>query len=221
MILELPWAQKRMFWAFEKSIFCIFESFWVTKLKPFSGKVRQSAQNYLNKSMVIGSFLKMVLKRSWAQKDIFWALEKNIFWSFASFCVTKLKTFSGKVRESLQNYLNQNLVIGNFLENDFEGTFSSKANVLRFWTKHFPIFCKFYNDKVETIFWESEAKRSKLFKSKFGHTKVFRKMFWSYFELKNECSGRWKNGFFIFLQVFQWWSWKNLLEKCGKAFKTI
>ena len=163
----------------------------------------------------------MVLKPSWAQKDIFWPFGKNIFWSFASFCVTKLKTFSGKVRESLQNYRNQNLVIGNFLENDFEGTFSSKANVLRFWTKHFRNFCKFYNDKVETIFWESEAKRSKLFKSKFGHTKVFRKMFWSYFELKNECSGRWKNGFFIFLQVFQWWSWKNLLEKCGKAFKTI
>ena len=36
-------------------------------------------------------------------------------------------------------------------------------------------FCKFLSDEVETIFRESEAKRLKLFKSKFGHRKLLRK----------------------------------------------
>ena len=44
-------------------------------------------------------------------------------------------------------------------------TLSSKSKVLSVWKGHFPFFCKFLSDEVETIFWESEAKRSKLFKS--------------------------------------------------------
>ena len=41
----------------------------------------------------------------------------------------------------------------------------------------FQIFFRFLSDEVETIFWESKAKRSKLFKSKFGHRKLLRKAF--------------------------------------------
>ena len=41
-----------------------------------------------------------------------------------------LKSFSGEVRESFQSYLNQNLVIGIFLENGFEAIMSSKTHVL-------------------------------------------------------------------------------------------
>ena len=133
-----------MFWALENSIFPIFECFWVTKLKPFSGKVRQSVQNYLKKNMVIGSFLKMVLKLSWAQKHIFWAFEKNIFQFFASFWVTKLKPFSGKLRQNVQNYLNLNLVMRSFLEKGFEATLSSKANVLSVWKDHFFSFLQLF-----------------------------------------------------------------------------
>ena len=133
-----------------------------------------------------------------------WAFEKSIFQFFASFWVTKLKPFSGKVRQSVQNYLNQNLVIGSFLENGFEATLSSKTNVLSVWKEHFSVFCKFLSDEVETIFWESEAKCSKLFRSKFGHRKLLRKWFWSYLELKNECSERLKRAFFSFLQIFEW-----------------
>ena len=62
-------------------------------------------------------------------------------------------------------------------------------------------FCKFLIDKVETIFWESEAKCSKLFKSKFSHRKLVRKWFLSYIELKNKCSEHLKNAFFSFLQI--------------------
>ena len=112
--------------------------------------------------------------------------------------MTKLKPFSGKVRQSIQNYWNQNLIIGSFLENGFEATLSSKTNVVSVWKEHFSVFCKFLSDEVETIFWESEAKRSELFKSKFGHRKLLRKWFWSYLELKNECSERLKRAFQLF-----------------------
>ena len=58
MILKLLWAQKRMFWAFEKSIFrCFFSNYWVTKLKPFSRKVSQSERNCLNQNLAISSIL--------------------------------------------------------------------------------------------------------------------------------------------------------------------
>ena len=41
-----------------------------------------------------------------------------------------MKLFSGKVRQSKVNYLDQNLVVGSFLENGFEATLSSKSNIL-------------------------------------------------------------------------------------------
>ena len=41
-----------------------------------------------------------------------------------------MKLLSGKVRQSRVNYLDQNLVVGSFLENGFEATLSSKSNVL-------------------------------------------------------------------------------------------
>ena len=140
---------------------------------------------------------------------------------FANLWATKSKLFSGKARQSIQNYLNQNLVIGSFLENDFEATLSSKTNVLSVWKEHFSKFCKFLSDEVETIFRESETKRLKLFKSKFGRRKLLRKWFWSYLELKNECSERFKRAFFSVLQVFGWRSWNHFQGKWGKAFKTI
>ena len=73
----------------------------------------------------------------------------------------------------------------------------SKTNVLSIWKGKFSDFLKFFSVKVETIFWEIEAKHQKLFKSKFGHRKLFRKWFWSYIELKNQYCGRLKIGFFF------------------------
>ena len=152
---------------------------------------------------------------------MFWAFEKNIFQYFKNVWVTKLKPFSGKVRESVQNYLNQNLGVGSFLENGFEAILSSKTNVLSVWKKHFSIFCKFLSDEVKTIFRQSEARRSKLFKSNFGRRKFLRNWFWSYLELKNECSEPFKKAFFNILKMF-WWRSRNHFEgKWGKAFKII
>ena len=88
-----------------------------------------------------------------------WAFEKTIFKFFASLSVTKLKPFVGKVKQSVQNYLNLNMVIGSLLESGFKATLSSKANVLRVWKYHFSVFCNYLRDKGETIFREIEAKQ--------------------------------------------------------------
>ena len=163
----------------------------------------------------------MVLKLSWDQKRMFWTFEKGIFQFFGNFWVTKLKPFSGKVKESVQNYLNRNFVIGNYLGNGFEATLSSKTNVLNVWKGHFSVFWKFLSDEVKTIFWESEGKRSKLFKSKFGHKKLLRKWFRSYLELKNKCYERLKRAFFSFLQIFGWQSWNHFLGKRENVAKNF
>ena len=57
MVLRVPWTQKRKFWAFEKDIFPFFANFWVAKSKPFSGKMNQSVQKYLNQNLAIRNML--------------------------------------------------------------------------------------------------------------------------------------------------------------------
>ena len=132
-----------------------------------------------------------------------WIFENAIFTIFANFWAAKsTKLFSGKVRQSIQNYLNQNLVIGIFLENGFGASLSSKTSVVSVWKRHFTIFLKCLSDQVETIFWQSEAKCSNLFKSNFGHGKLLRKWFWRYIKLKNQCSGRLKRAFSVFCRFF-------------------
>ena len=69
--------------------------------------------------------------------------------------------------------------------------------------RHFSVFCYFLSDEVEIIYWESEAKRSEKFKSKFGQRKLLRKRFWSYLELKNECWECLKRAFFSFLEILR------------------
>ena len=150
-----------------------------------------------------------------------WTFEKSILQFFPSFWVTKFKLFSGKVRQGVKSYWNQNLVIRTFLENGFGTTLSSKTNLLSVWKKHFSVFCKFLSNEVETIFWESEAEYWNLLKSEFGHIKLLRKCLWSYLELENECSEGLKRAFFSFLQIFEWRSWNRFLGKRGNAAKTF
>ena len=96
----------------------------------------------------------MNLEQPWDQKRMFWWFEKSIFQIFGNFLVTKVKPFFGKVMQSVQDYLNQNLVIGSFLENDARATLTSKKNVPSIWTKHFSVFCEFLSDKIEAVLWE-------------------------------------------------------------------
>ena len=145
----------------------------MTKLKPFSEKVRQSVQNYLNQNLVKRRFLENGFQAPLSSKTnvlSVWKWYFLVFWKLLSQEVMK-------VRQSFKNCLNQNLIIGSFLENGFEAPLSSKTNLLSVWKGHFSLFCKFLSDQVETIFWESEANRSKLVTSKFGHNHIVRKLF--------------------------------------------
>ena len=54
---------------------------------------------------------------------------------------------------------------------------STKNNCLSVSRERYSAVFKFLSDEIESIFWESKAKRSKLFKSKFGHRKLLRKWF--------------------------------------------
>ena len=127
-----------------KRHFTIFWNVWVTKLKPFSGKVRQSVQTYLNQNLVTGSFLEYGFGATLSSKTNVLSVWKKHFSSFLQhFWVMKLKGFSGKVRESVKNCLNQILAMVNFLENDFEGTLSWKTNVLGVWKGLFLCFADF------------------------------------------------------------------------------
>ena len=133
----------------------------------------------------------------------------------------EVETVSWEVIQTVESYLNQNLVMGSFLEISFEATLRSKMNVLSVWKRHFSVFCKLLSDEVETVFSENEAKHSNILKPKVSHTKLLSKWFWSYLELKNECSERLKRAFFSFLQNFEWQIWSHFLGKWGKEFKAI
>ena len=83
-------------------------------------------------------------------------------------------------------------------------------------------YCEVLGDEVETTSWKSDAKRQKLFKLKFGYKKLLRKWFWSYSELKNECSERLKRAFFVvFFQIIEWQSWNHSLGKWAKVRETV
>ena len=152
----LAWPQKRILWAFEKGILQFFASFSVTKLKSLSGKVQQSVQTYLNQDLVTERFL------------------GNSFEATLRSRTNVVSVWKGRFSKSVKNYFNQNFVIARFLENGFKASLGSKRNVLSLWIVHFTAFCRFMRDQVETTFRESEATRSKLFKSKFAQTKFLR-----------------------------------------------
>ena len=57
MVLEVRSTKNWVFWGFEKSLIKLFANSWMITLKPFSGKVKQSVENYLNQNLVIGRFL--------------------------------------------------------------------------------------------------------------------------------------------------------------------
>ena len=68
----------------------------------------------------------------------------------------------GKVKKTIKSKFGHE----SFLENDFEATLRSKMNALSIWKGHFSVFSKVLSGEVETVFWESEAKWDKLFKSR-------------------------------------------------------
>ena len=166
-------------------------------------------------------YFRNLLKLPWSQKRIFWEFENEFLNFFAHFSVNKLKMFLGKARQSMQNCVNPKSDIENVLENGLETTLWSKADVLlNLWKRKFSVFCTFLSQEVEIAYCESKAKRSKVFESKVGHGKHFRKWFRSN-PVKPEYSEPLKRAFFRFLQIFEWRSWNHFQGKWGKTSETI
>ena len=128
MVLKLPWAQKRMFWAFEKGIFQLFANFWKDEVETVFRESEVKCSNLFkfgHKNILRKWFWSnLKLKNECSER-----LKSTFFSFFANFWVTKLKPFSGKVRQSDKNYLNQNLGITTFLGNSFGAALSSLTNV--------------------------------------------------------------------------------------------
>ena len=104
------------------------------------------------------------------------------------------------MRQNVQKYLNQNLVIRSFLENGFEGTLSSKRNVLSVWKGHFLVFCKFLGDEIEML----SGKASQSFQEQFNQKSVIGSFVENGFEAtlrsKTNVLAIWKGKFSVFLQ---------------------
>ena len=119
-----------MLWAFEKCILQFFASFWVTKLKPFSGKVKQSVENYLNQNLVIRSSLENGFEATLSSKTYVVSVSKGHFSVFWKFWVTKLKPFSGKSRQCCKNFFDKVYFVESILESDFQSLFDHSRQSL-------------------------------------------------------------------------------------------
>ena len=152
-----------MFWAFEKSIFQFFTNFWVAKLKPYSGNVTESVKNYLNQNLI------MALKLPWSQNKCSERLKRAFFQFFPN--------FGGESEAKRSSLFKSKFGHRKLLRKWFWSYLEPKKtkNILSVWKEHFSVFCTFLSDEVETVFWESEAKRLKLFESKFGDRKLLGK----------------------------------------------
>ena len=166
----------------KRAFFNFLQIFWVTKLKPFSGRCEARGSKLFKSKF---GHRKLLRKQSWSHLEVKHecseCLKKVFLVFFVNFWVTKLKLFSGKGRESVQNYLNQNLVTESVLENSFEAILISKTNVLSVWKGRFSVsktsitFCGkvcnvcylnvgrlIKNQKMKTglwnLFWENDTR---------------------------------------------------------------
>ena len=160
---------------FEISIvifFTFFINFWGTKLKPFPGKANQKQFKVCQRKY----FRNWIWNYLEVKNECSRRLTMDFSFFFSHFSVNKLKMFLGKARQSMQNCVNPKSDIENVLENGLETTLWSKADVLlNLWKRKFSVFCTFLSQEVEIAYCESKAKRSKVFESKVGHGKHFRK----------------------------------------------
>ena len=66
MVLEEPWALKRIFLAFKKGLFQFFANCWVTKVEPFLGKRDNATKTFSITSILFLSLYLITLdKRYW------------------------------------------------------------------------------------------------------------------------------------------------------------
>ena len=148
---------------------------------------------------------------------MFLEFKRSIFQFFANFWVTKLKPFFWESEAKRSKLFKLKFDDRNLLKKCFWSYLELENECSERLKRAFSAFCKFLSDEVETVFWKREAKRSRLFKWKFGHKNFLRKWFWRNLELKNECSELLKRAFLSFWQFFEWQSWNRFLGKWGKV----
>ena len=140
-----------MLWTFENSIFLVLRKLLSDEVETASLESESKLQKLFK-----SKFYHMKLLRKWSYLDLKNECSERL--NRANFWVTKLKPFSGKVRQSLQDQLNSKLVIGSFLENGFEATLRKKTKCSEHLERKIYSFLQFLSDEVETIFWESKVK---------------------------------------------------------------
>ena len=94
MVLKLPWAQKRIFWAFEKKV-------W-KPLKPFSWKVRLSVKIFLNQNLGIRTFFENGFEATLSSKTNVLSVWKEHFSVFGKFLSDKVETVYWEFEAMLQ-----------------------------------------------------------------------------------------------------------------------
>ena len=79
----------------------------------------------------------------------------------------------------------------------------------------FYLFASFWMTMLKPFF----GKRGKPLETVYLKRKHFRKWFWSYIQIKNECFECLQMEFFTFLQIFEWQSWNCFLGKASQRNK--
>ena len=147
MVLKLHWAQKRMFWAFEKGICQFFTNFWVTKLKLV--KIRNKLEPLRPFKFKVGQ-MKVFRKWFWnnlvIKNECSVHLEREIF-SFLQFLIYEVEAIFWESEAKFSKLSKSKFGHMKLLKNGFEATSSSKANVLSVWKGHFSVICKFLSDE--------------------------------------------------------------------------
>ena len=139
-----------MFWTFENGIFLVFWTFLSDEVETvFWENEAKHWELFQSKSGHRKYFKKMVLKLLLGQKQIFCAFWNGAFHFCANTWGTKLKPFSERKRQRVENLSDQSLVVQSFLENSFEATLWLKANATNRWTWYFSVFCNFWVAKVK------------------------------------------------------------------------
>ena len=121
----------RTFWTFEIGIFQFFYKFLSDEVETVFWENETEPSKPIK--LVIGNFLENGFEATLRSKMNVLRISKGKFSVFCNFWVTKLKPLSGKARKNIKNCLNQNLVIGHFLENGSEASLSSRTNVVGVW----------------------------------------------------------------------------------------
>ena len=139
-----------------------------------------------------------------------------------------MKPFSEKENQSLQKYkkLDQNIETKVGRWNHFRIRFWSylkvksncfeDSNVI-----FFTFLVNFWGTKLKPFSGKANQSLQNGFILTFARGSILENWFWSYLEVKNECCKCLKMDFLIFLNIFQWTSWKCFWGKQGKAYKTV